>query len=467
MNADQEKKVLESLYDRLYDALTYVPGGGKSGDFDKTTTFLQMTKNVVLNPDDFKNPASSINPKGDLRSAYALSALVDEVPKVSAEWSESGKLLSRTYKGIVENANANNQEDAAQRATYDKAYAFLNSKTSIPNFDGPPTETFGPSPIALAYDQNQTAYVNAVGGYRTAYNSYNLDDLEDQRKFQAVAPGLQNTIDQAWNKWVREGKQNVERAQDALRTTINNAVAAAIRQAQDAVRDENAMAPLGPGNERWWPSYVLPTNWYDASCRGSKLILSSKFLATNTSDEASEYSSHSKGLFWTSSGSAQGKTTIETTSMQSNEFELTAELITVRIRRPWLNAMLFSMSDWWAKGIPKGGISSGNIKGNESSVLPLIPVAFIVAKDVSIKANFTAQDTSHFVSDASSQEQSGWGWGPFSGAGRYTKSRSGKDTFQSTYSNGVLKLPGLQLMGFVSTIVPACPPLEAQKGATG
>jgi hypothetical protein len=464
MTPEQEKKVLETLYDRLYDALTYVPGGDKTGDFDKATTFLQMTKNMVLNPDDFRNAASSINPKGDLKSTFALSELVDAVPTVSAEWSDSGNALAATYKIIVDGANADNTEDPAQKAIYDKAYAFLNAKTSIPNFDGPDTETFGPSAIALAYDQNQTAYVNAVGGYRLAFNSYNMDNLDDQRKFQAVAPGLQNTIDQAWNKWVREGKQNVEKASNALRTTINNAIAAAITQAQDAMNDQHAMAPQTLTGNKWFASYVMPTNWTEPGCKGSKLTLSSNFLATKTSDQASDYSSSSQGLFWTRTSSADGKTTTNTTGMQSNEFELSAELITVRIRRPWLNSILFNMTDWWAKGTPKGGISNGKIKGNENSMLPLFPVAFIVAKDVTIKSKFTSQDTSHFVSESSSRQKSGWGWGPFSGGGHYNHSRSENDSFNATYADGVLKLPGLQLVAWISTITPASPPKDSPAG---
>ncbi|MGF6658874.1 phage repressor protein C with HTH and peptisase S24 domain [Paraburkholderia atlantica] len=59
MTPDQERKVLETLYDRLYDALTYDSGGGKSGDFDRATTVLQMTKNYVLNPNDFRNDYSA------------------------------------------------------------------------------------------------------------------------------------------------------------------------------------------------------------------------------------------------------------------------------------------------------------------------------------------------------------------------------------------------------------------------
>lgn len=461
MTPDQEKNVLATLYDRLYDALTYVPGGGKTGDFDRSTTLLQMTKNYVLNPADYRNAASSINPVGALSTAFAFSSMVDAVPAVGMEWADSGKKVSITFKTIVDGANAGNKENPEAKALYDKAYAFLNATTSIPNVVGPPTVTFGPSAIALSYDQNQTAYVNAIGGYRLAYNGYKLDVIEDQRNWQAVAPGLQNTVDQSWNKWVREGKQNVETAENLLRTSINNAISAAISQAQAAMSDQNAMADLMGGGDKWFASYAMPTNWCEPTCRGSQLTLSSKSLATQSSEQASEYSSQSKGIFWSGSRSENGKTESEATSMQTSDFELSAELIVVRIRRPWLNTVVFSMTDWWAKGIVQNGISNGRLKGNESGMLPLIPTAFIIAKDVTIKANFTEQDTKRFSSGKNSDASWGWGWGPFSGGGMYFKNKETGDNFNSTYSNGVLKLPGLQVVAWVSSVTPASPPKAA------
>jgi hypothetical protein len=467
MNSDQEKKVLATLYDRLYDALTYAPGADKQPTFDRATTFLQMTKFDVLRPEDFRNAQSSANPKGDPKSTFAISEMVDVAPTVSAEWSDSTKKVSQTYKGIVDNANANNADDPAQKAIYDKAFNFLTLTTSIEGFDGTATVTYSPSAIAAAYDTNQTAYEDAVKEYRTAYNNFDLDKLEDQNKFQAEAPSLQTKIDQAWNKWVREGKQNVEKAQNALRTTINNAMAAAIIQAQDAMRADRAFTALGQSGEKVYPAYVMPTNWCEPTCRGAKLTLSNKFLATSVSAEASEYSRHSQGLFWTATGSESRNKKSDFSSMQTDEFELEAELITVRIRRPWLNSIVFSMSDWYARGLPKGRISNGGLKGNETSTLPLIPTAFIVAKDVRIKAAFTSQQTSHIESENSSEDKWGWGWGPFSGGGSYAHSRSADDKFQSTYENGVLKLPGLQVIAWVSTIVPVCPPKDDPAIAVG
>ena len=115
-----------------------------------------------------------------------------------------------------------------------------------------------------------------------------------------------------------------------------------------------------------------------------------------------------------------------------------------------------------SRGIPQNGISNGQLKGNENAMLPLIPTAFIVAKDVTIKANFTDQDTKRFSSEKTDESSWGWGWGPFSGGGTYFKNKEKGDTFKSTFSNGVLKLPGLQVVAWVSSITPPSPPKAAK-----
>jgi len=461
MTPEQERKVLGTLYDRIYDAISYSPEGeGRSGIFSKQNTLLQMAKNYVLNPDDFTNAASSINPSGDLKGAFAFSSMVDAIPAIGAEWADSTKTVSGTYKQIVDGANTNNAEDPAQQETYDKAYNFLNTKTEIPNFDGPPTVSMKPSQIASTYDQNQTAYVNFVCGYRAAYNNYNLDKTEDQREWQAKAPRMQNDIDQAWNKWVREGKQNVERAEDALASTINNAVAHAIKEAQEAMSGTHAMTPLETGGNKWYSSYAMPVNWYDADSDWTEMVLKSDRLNTNLSDRASDYSNKSKGLFWASRHTSSGSTEETQSHMDANKFELKAELITVQIRRPWMNSILFNMKHWWMTGIRENGISNGTLTDNDTGLMPLIPTAFIVARNVSITADFSAQDTSHFVSESTRSGSSGWG--PFGSGGYYRHSRNENSRFHSEHQGGTIKLPGLQLIAWISNITPPAPPMATR-----
>lgn len=119
---------------------------------------------------------------------------------------------------------------------------------------------------------------------------------------------------------------------------------------------------------------------------------------------------------------------------------------------------LFAMKGWWLKGASINGISNGQLKGNESSMLPLIPTAIVVASDVTIKADFSAQDQSHIEKAVSGSARVGWG--PFSVGGSYSHSES-HDQLTATYDGGTLRIPGIQILAWVSTITPASPPLAA------
>lgn len=283
MDPQAEQRVLATLYDRLFDAISYNPQGGST--IDRSNTRLMMAKNFVLDPADFANAASPLNPgpNADYTKAKAFSDLADPLPDLSAvEWISAPNPLSGTYPTIVNGANATSKPDPEQQKKYNAAYGYLNVTTKIQNYDGSFTESVGPSPIAQTYNDNQSAYINAVGGFRIAQNGYDLSNPADQRAFNAVAPGLQNTVDQAWNKWNREGKANVEQAQNAMASSINDAVSAAITQAQQLVSPGHMQAAL-PGGNPWLLSYGQPVNWMDPKLKGSMLTLRSSYLNKDAS----------------------------------------------------------------------------------------------------------------------------------------------------------------------------------------
>ena len=53
MTQEQELQLLQAIYDRLFDAITYQPKGGKN-PFNKDTTFIHFAKNEALNPASFQ-----------------------------------------------------------------------------------------------------------------------------------------------------------------------------------------------------------------------------------------------------------------------------------------------------------------------------------------------------------------------------------------------------------------------------
>lgn len=460
MTPEKERQVLENLYDRLFDAITYSPDG-KVAPWHKDTTFIQFTKNVVLNPDDFDNMMNPSNPGGDLTKAEMFSAMVDALPNTDAMWSDSGDKVSRVYGTIANGAVSSAKIDPAQKETYDLAYNFLNVQTTTKDYKGNEKTTTEPSDIAIAYDDAQAAYITAVGGYRVAYNGYDLSKVEDQRAWNAVAPGLQLALDQAWNKWNRSGKDNVEEAQAALVSTINNAISYAIQQGRELINDQHHLAPNTPGGSPWLPSYALPSNWYADSSKASKITLKSTDLKKTASSSATSYSASASGSWglWHASGGVSGSSEKKTAHMSAENLTLSAELINVTIKRPWFNPLLLKMKEWYIIGMNKGQISNADVQ-NLLGNMPIVPTGFVVARNVEISADFSTEDKS-FVSNSISTKASG-GWGPFSVSGSYSHSSS-KSDYHATFDGGTLKLPGLQLVAWINSVMPVSPPEEQPK----
>jgi hypothetical protein len=449
MDSASEKKVLSTIYDRLMDAISYSPPGKATGI---SKGVLQMAQNFVLNPADYANATGPVTPDGSLTTAQAFSAMADALPLDSSPtWTASGDTLSSRYSGIVNNADTKKNDDPEQQRAYDEAYAFLTTVQKLKGLKGD-VLSIVPSDMAQTYDDNQTAYVTAVAAYRNAYNGYDLTKTADQRAWNATAPSLQLLIDKSWTAWNRQGKAQVEEAQNQLASSINNAVSAAIKKAQDDVSPTHQLAPMDVTGNPWLLSYAQPSNWTEPACTASKITISSANLNKSSSSSASTYAGGAEGTYglWRASAEAGYTNEAKNSHMDADTFELSAELILVRLMRPWYNPLLFGMQGWWVNGYAPGQIST--------QTLPLVPTALVVARNVSIKANFSTEDTSHIASSTS--VKGSVGWGPFAVSGSYTNSQS-KDTFASTLKGGTLTLPGLQVIGVVSAPTPANVPPQA------
>lgn len=461
MTPEQEQKVLASLYDRLHDAVTYAPDG-KSAAFPKNIYF-QMTKNTVLKPEDFADMMSPDNPNGNQNTAELFSAMVDKLPKPGALWSDSLNKLSGVLEGVLAEANTDSKPSKSQQDDYQAAYDFLNTKTETKDYKGNVKSKIDPSDIAIAYDNARAAYIAAVGGFRTAYNGYDLTKKEDQRQWNAAAPGLQNLLDQTWQAWVRSGKDEVEEARAVMSSSINDAVRFAIEQAKGMLGSQYRLPSSTTAGLPWFPSYALPTGFAQPALKGSKLKFSSASLNKTESSSGHTYgmeASGSYGLFHASAG-VEGSHKTSNKHMDAQNFTLEAELIAVTIMRPWFNPILFGMNGWWVNGYQKNGLSNGD-STNPQGAFPLMPTGFVLAKNVKVTADFSEEDKK-FISNSVDTKASA-GWGPFSVSGKYGYSSSNEE-FTSKFDGGSLEFPGLQLIAWISTVTPASPPLPGQAAA--
>lgn len=454
MDADKEKMLLENLYDRLFDAICYVPSG-KAPAFDRRTTFIQFSKNEALNPNDFRNMMSPVNPDGDMNQAYYFSQMVDQIPNLDAIYAPSGVLISKTYRAILGGANTNFKPSEEQQKLYKEAYDFLNQEVEIKG-----KKAVVPSDIAVAYDDNQGIYIDAVTAYRSAELELDMKKPADQKKWQVIAPKLKKAIDQAWNQWTREGKEDVEKAQSVMRTTINNAVGMALSQAKEDVADEKWFAGImAAGSQPWLLSYAIPSDWTEAA-GATEFKLKSDFLdkSSSATKHAFDVTAKWNSGLWSVGIEAKGEFSSSNSHMDANNLEISAKLTTVQIMRPWFNPLIFTMENWYTNAARKNGISNGNISSNVKGLqLPLVPTAFVLASDVEIKAEFSKKDEE--IIRQAVDAKANVGWGPFSIGGSYSYSHS-EDKLKTDYSGGKITIPGIQIIAWINTIIPPSPPMD-------
>jgi hypothetical protein len=462
MDQSTENKVLEALYNRLFQAVTYAPAD-QASLFDVKTTFIQFAKNQPLWPKDYKNQLSPVNPKGSPNTAEMFSRMVDNVPAISSDYAITSDKVGDTYLRIVDGANTELQVDQSQKDLYDKAYAYLNVDVQIKDYTGTTITSHQPSPIYSAYLSNQKAYTTALCSYRTAYLGYNLSNIDDQRKWQANEPMLQMAVSQTYDTWRAQGAAQVEQALAVLASSINNIVSSTINAAQKTMHSSSMASSLG-NPLPWYLAYPTPSNWYDDSAlpNFSALTFKSDNL-TKSSD--TNYTKYSAGAgagwgLWSVGGDVSGEHSESHAHMDADHFELSADIAVVQINRPWMNDLLFRMNGWSLLGQAAGSISNAILDSKVSHMLPLTPTAFIVARNVAITANWSTEDKKHVEDSITTHAKVGWG--PFSVNGSYSHGSS-SDYFNSTFNGDTLTVPGMQVIAWVNQIMPFSAPLSGIK----
>jgi len=183
-----------------------------------------------------------------------------------------------------------------------------------------------------------------------------------------------------------------------------------------------------------------------------------------------------------SEGGATGSHAVTTFNDETTGVTIAFEWALCTIERPWLMSDLFHLSKWYLVGNEKNSISDGTIAGqvgNERQLMPMIPTAFVVVRNVEITAENWGQAGVAFQQAATQQQGSAEssansvsGSVGFlcvggsvahsdaqdSGQGSVGAQGASGFSYHGTATNGVLSIHGTQLIGWIGEIVPACPP---------
>jgi len=106
MDGNTEIDLIRTLYDRIRDILIRK---GDNSAFDAKSVFVQSVPipGVTIDIEEYKDATSPSNPRGNLLSSQSFSTLVDQVPRVDANYLNTVFTVERTYGDIVNYAQSN------------------------------------------------------------------------------------------------------------------------------------------------------------------------------------------------------------------------------------------------------------------------------------------------------------------------------------------------------------------------
>src|SRR6266852_4836090 len=169
--------------------------------------------------------------------------------------------------------------------------------------------------------------------------------------------------------------------------------------------------------------------------------------------------------FWSASASFNHAESQSSLDIQTKDLEITFKYCAVDVKRPWLDTSLLNLKNWFLMGnYKKNCISTGAFAQQlpdpkmEPTFLPSLVTSMILIKDLrihwgTIKEDWAAQQETNSASVSV-------GFGPFAVNGSYSH-HSEKRDFTADIDGESLSVPGIQLVGYVSTINPAAPGVDS------
>lgn len=125
-------------------------------------------------------------------------------------------------------------------------------------------------------------------------------------------------------------------------------------------------------------------------------------------------------------------------SNTSDGFSITFKFCRVNIDRSWFKLALLSNKNWYMANTAAQEYSTGRADENPG-MFPLLPVSFIVIRDLKITANWSAQDQTAIQNSVS--------FGPF-------------DLTGGSVQQNTLEVKGMQIIAWVSKLMPPLPPAQ-------
>jgi hypothetical protein len=447
--------------------------------------------------------------QASIEAAFQTSLLVDELYEVTGNGAlqpyPTSRSLSFAYGSIIKGMQPlpapppSAQVEQAVQAALQELYTYDSNGNMI-----------GQTPKYQAYLANQMAWAQAKANYATD-QAYAMADPVLGSAWPQTSAVDQTAVDQAYETWMAQGAADIEQALATVSSVGIDTQAAMVTQARQLFDAWNLGIAGVPSEVNY--SMIIPTNWYDSTDESlgfEKLTASSNAWLEQSANQSSSFAnnwyngqsssvggsggamfmgivigggaSHSEGSSAQSGGS--GSSSVQTFNDETTNVTISFEWGLCRIERPWLVSDLFHMGGWYLVNAKQDSISDGTIAdqvSNQQQLMPMIPTAFLVVRNVSIQAENWGQ-AGIALAEASRQQQSSAQSGADSqsvsagylfiggqvshsesqdsGQGSSAAHSAGSFSFSGGSAGGTLTIYGSQILGWVGEIVPASPPMD-------
>jgi hypothetical protein len=447
-------------------------------------------------------------------AAFKTAMLVDRMIMVTSDDSyleyPSPRRLSNAYEAIVKGMQPQPPPPMAPdvAARLEAARKILY----VPDDDG---DLLLKSKLYKAYEKNTKAYAQAVSDYAAAEADASTDPAKAQ-VWPVTSKALREAVDDAWDTLKGEGADKVEAAINDIESvgvSIEEEMVAKARKSFDiwnlglagAVPEDVPYAYCSPtawsdpdDDSDGWTTITVTRNssgTYVDKERGASNTYAKNTSSshTTTSASGSYFGFGASAGYHTGSAHEDDKTTTKRTAL--DVFKNTASNLTISLEygmvdiiRPWLLGDLFYMKNWYIIGNKKNSISDGTVAGQalkEDPLLPMMAMQFLVVRNVKISTKQWGSDghtlQTMFGNGGGAWDQSSsgfnasasYGFGPISlkasvshdqakeGVSRYGNySSADRQDSEASFDGETLEIKGAQIVAWLSTIVPATPPLD-------
>ncbi|MEG3918478.1 hypothetical protein QUA07_04925 [Microcoleus sp. T3_A4] len=454
MSAQEQMKVVQSIYDQFFASLTEAPPGKPAvGSTDNIFVVIEKPGRLIRSK-DFANPWSPGNTSGNQQAAVNLADLANEIPQVAAIYAPNSSRIIEIYQLILNAQVIPSPPNPQAEKAYEDAYKVLYTDVTKTDDDGVTTVNQFESQSFKGYKAKKKKYDDAVEIFGIKFKEANQTQ-DGRNNWPILGRRYQADVEDAWDAWRATDATKVEDALAAKDMTSNNAIGRAFFDAKKLLDSYKQLLE----GIFYWRSRAIPSDWHDPAIAADWAVMeaSSSSYVNETSSEFTSYGGGGGfGLgLWSFGGGFQSSEAKHQEQSESSNIVVRFKYATVTLDRPWLNYTLFKLPGWNVSGIQPKFFSNGTKQAQNNSLIPLLPQRFIVVQDVEITANWGQTDLD--IIDKAISGSASVGWGPFSVSGSYSHSSS-KETFKAERDGSTLKIPGMQIIGWICNVVPACPP---------